>query len=43
MSRFKATLKLDERRREDQSAFVRERVSLWHEVGDLIWTEITEE
>src|SRR5256885_197267 len=43
MSRFKASLLLDPHRREDQVALVRERVSLWHEFGDLIWTEITDE
>jgi hypothetical protein len=43
VSRFKASLLLDPHRREEQLAFVRDRVSLWHEVGDLVWTEITEE
>jgi hypothetical protein len=43
MSRIRASLIFDPNRREEQMAFVRERVSDLHEYGAQVWTSITED
>lgn len=43
MSRVKASLMFDPNRREEQLAFVRERVSELHEYGSQAWVSITED
>ncbi|HJQ29587.1 MAG TPA: hypothetical protein VJ827_09605, partial [Rubrobacter sp.] len=43
MSRIKAALILDPNRREEQLAYLSERVQILHEVGDQLWVSMTEE
>jgi len=43
MSRIKAALILDPNRREEQLAYLSERVQTLHEAGDQLWVSMTEE
>ena len=43
MSRIRASLIFDPNRREEQMAFVRERVSDLYEYGSQVWTSVTED
>ncbi len=40
---MKAILRFDPERRQEQLDFVRERVAILHEVGDVVWVTLTEE
>jgi hypothetical protein len=43
MSRIKAALILDPDQREEQLAYLSERVETLHEVGDQVWVSMTQE